>query len=229
MLSDSYKIAVVEKAGYGFSEIVDIDRDIGTILSETREALSKAGVNGPYILCPHSMSGIEALYWAQMYPDEVSAIIGLDMAVPDAYQDYEINMPMLRLTSFAARAGITRWIPDIEESDAIKFGTLTEEEKELYRAIFYRRTATKTMINEVEHIKENAIKVKEKPMPEVPMLMFSSNGEGTGWDEDTWRNFQVEFTKKADNATLVNLNCPHYVHNYEYIKIADDIEEFLDN
>lgn len=33
------------------------------------------------------MSGIEALHWTQMYPDEVMTIIGLDMAVPESYED----------------------------------------------------------------------------------------------------------------------------------------------
>ena len=108
LLSENHKIVVIEKAGYGFSEIVDINRDIDTILSETRDALSKSGIDGPYILCPHSMSGIEALYWAQEYPDEVSAIIGLDMAVPDSYEDYDINIPMLKLSAIGAKLGITR-------------------------------------------------------------------------------------------------------------------------
>ena len=161
LLSDKHRIVVVEKTGYGFSDVVDVDRDIDTILYETRKALSKAGVSGPYILMPHSMSGIEALYWAQMYPDEVEAIVGLDMAVPQAYEEYNLNMPMIRLSSFAANVGITRWIPGIEESDAIKYGTLTEAEKELYKAVFYRRTATKTMLNEIQEIKTNASKVKE--------------------------------------------------------------------
>ena len=59
-------------------------------------------------------------------------------------------MPFIKLSSWATHKGITRWIPNIAESDAIKYGTLTEEEKVLYRAIFYRRTATKAMLNEAK-------------------------------------------------------------------------------
>ena len=70
-LSDNYKIVVVEKFGYGFSDVVDKERSIDSILEDTRTALAKAGIEGPYVLCPHSMSGIEALYWAQQYPEEV--------------------------------------------------------------------------------------------------------------------------------------------------------------
>ena len=102
-LSDNYKIVVVEKFGYGFSDIVNKDRSIDSILEDTRTALVKADIEGPYVLCPHSMSGIEALYWAGQYPEEVEAIIGLDMAVPKAYEDYRINMPMLKISKFAAR------------------------------------------------------------------------------------------------------------------------------
>lgn len=121
LLTDDYQIAVVEKAGYGFSEVNgEISRDIETILSETRQALQLAGIDGPYILCPHSMSGIEALYWAQEYPEEVTAIIGLDMAVPAAYEDYNLNMPLVKLASYGARIGITRLLPGLDESDALR-------------------------------------------------------------------------------------------------------------
>ena len=131
-LSDDYRIVVVEKFGYGFSDVVDKERGIASILEDTRTALAKADVQGPYVLCPHSMSGIEALYWAQQYPEEVEAIVGLDMAVPGAYEDYKINMPMLKLSQFAARAGITRFLPGVAESDAIRYGTLSNTEKEIY-------------------------------------------------------------------------------------------------
>lgn len=117
LLSSEYKIAVVEKFGYGFSDIVDEKRDIDTILSETRMALDKAGIKGPYVLCPHSLSGLEALYWAQKYPDEVEAIVGLDMAVPTYYDEMDISIPMTKLGHYAAVWGITRWIPSLAESE----------------------------------------------------------------------------------------------------------------
>lgn len=229
LLNDKYKIAVVEKAGYGFSDIVDVERDIDTILSETREALSKAEISGPFILCPHSMSGIEALYWAQKYPDEVMAIIGIDMAIPESYDDYNINMPLIKLSAFAANVGVTRWIPSIAESDAVNYGTLTDEEKELYKVIFYRRTATKTMLNEVEEIKTSASKVKEKGVPNTPILMFSSNGQGTGWDENAWRTLQNNYIERAENGEIICLDCSHYVHDIEYEKIANKTEMFIMN
>lgn len=191
LLSNEYKIAVVEKFGYGFSDVVDEQRDIDTMLSETRMALEKAGIEGPYVLCPHSMSGLEALYWAQKYPEEVEA-------------------------------------PSLAESDAIKVGTLSEEEKEIYRAVFYQRTATVTMIDEVKAVKDNAKTVKENGVPQVPMLLFISNGSGgTGFTEETWRRIPKEYIAGCDNASYIELDCPHYVHDYEYEKISEEIRNLL--
>lgn len=228
LLSNEYKIAVVEKFGYGFSDVVDEQRDIDTMLNETRMALEKAGIEGPYVLCPHSMSGLEALYWAQKYPEEVEAIIGLDMAVPAYYDEMHISIPITKLGQYGAALEITRWIPGLAESDAIKAGTLSEEEKEIYRAVFYQRTATVTMIDEVKAVKDNAKTVKENGVPQVPMLLFISNGSGgTGFTEEMWRRIPKEYIAGCDNASYIELDCPHYVHDYEYEKISEEIRNLL--
>ena len=227
LLSNKYRIVVVEKFGYGFSDVVDKKRGIESILADTRAALKAAGIEAPYILCPHSMSGIEALYWAQQYPEEVLAIIGLDMAVPKAYQDYSINMTMLKLSQFASAIGITRLLPGVSDSDAIINGTLSDKEKEIYRAVFYNRTATITMLNEVKSIKENASKVESDNIPQIPMLLFVSNGDGTGWDKEIWRSYQREYIANITNSKMIELDCPHYVHDYEYKAISESIIAFL--
>jgi len=228
LLRDEYKIVVVEKFGYGFSDIVDKSREIDSILEDTRTALANAGLTAPYVLCPHSMSGLEALYWVQKYPDEVSAIIGLDMAVPKYYDNMNINIPLMRVASAAASIGVTRFIPGISDSDAVKYGTLSDEEKEIYKAVFYSRTATITMINEAKYVKENAEKVNDMGVPQLPILLFISDGSGgTGFDKETWRKIPIECISQVANGKYVELACPHYVHNYEYNLISENIKAFL--
>lgn len=228
LLSGQYQIAVVEKFGYGFSDVVDKSRDIDSILEDTRAALKEAGLTAPYVLCPHSMSGLEALYWAQKYPDEVSAIIGLDMAVPEYYDSMSINMPLLRIAGWAANLGVTRFIPGISNSDAVKYGTLTDKEKEIYKAVFYSRTATVTMINETEWVKENAQKVNDMGVPQLPMLLFISDGSGgTGFDEETWRKIPIEYISQVEGGKYIELDCPHYIQDYEYKAISESIISFL--
>ena len=104
LLVDDSKIVVVERAGYGWSDISDdVSRDIGTVLSETREALRQADILPPYILVPHSLSGIEAVYWAQTHPSEVKAIIGLDVGIADYYVSANFR---LGLVNFLGKIGI---------------------------------------------------------------------------------------------------------------------------
>lgn len=228
LLSDEYQIVVIEKFGYGFSDIVDKNRDIDSMLEDTRTALTAAGLDAPYVLCPHSMSGLEALYWAQKYPDEVTAIIGLDMAVPQYYDNMKINVPLMRAASLAAGMGITRLIPRLAESDAISHGTLSDHEKEIYKAVFYNRTATTTMINETESVKENAEKVTLMEVPQLPMLLFISNGSGgTGFDKETWRRIAIDYISQVNDGKYIELDCPHYVHDYEYETISESIIAFL--
>lgn len=229
LLSDNYQIAVVEKFGYGFSDVVDKNRDIDSILEDTRAALAAAGLAAPYVLCPHSMSGLEALYWAQKYPGEVSGIIGLDMALPEYYENMNINIPLMRLAGWAANIGVTRFIPGLSDSAAVKYGTLSEKEKEIYKAVFYSRTATVTMINEAEQVKKNAETVSRMGVPQLPMLLFISDGSGgTGFDKDAWRKIPIKYISQIDGGEYIELNCPHYVHDYEYKAISESIIAFLE-
>lgn len=81
-LSKDYKVVVLEYFGYSGSDITTDERTNQKIVQEIREALHKLNVTPPYILMPHSMSGLYSLYYAHNYPAEVSGIIGLDMSLP---------------------------------------------------------------------------------------------------------------------------------------------------
>jgi len=82
LLVEDYRIAVVEPFGFGYSDITDVPRDIDVVIAEMREALYYLGETGPFILIPHSMGGLDALRWAQRYPEEVAGIVGINMAHP---------------------------------------------------------------------------------------------------------------------------------------------------
>ena len=39
---------------------------------------------------------------------------------------------------------------------------------------------------------------------DVPVLVFSSDGQGTGWREDAWSDFQRNFIADSPNGRLVD-------------------------
>ncbi len=87
-LLDDFRIIVIEKFGYGYSELYECPCDIDSVVSYQKQALEMIGEKPPYILLPHSMSGIEAIRWKQIYPDDIKAMIGLDMATPLTYMEW---------------------------------------------------------------------------------------------------------------------------------------------
>ena len=105
-LSKKYKIVVVERAGYGYSEDSNQSRDVMEVLSETRQALSQANVTGPFIILSHSMASLESLAWQEKYPDEVKALVGLDWALPASYEDLKDNQPLLTAPISHSKQGL---------------------------------------------------------------------------------------------------------------------------
>ena len=110
-LSKQYKIVVVERAGYGYSEDTSKSRDVSEVLSETRQALAKAHVSGPYIILSHSMASLETLLWQEKYPSEVKAIIGLDWARPESYSHLKMHPQILRMARWGSQLGLLRYLP----------------------------------------------------------------------------------------------------------------------
>ncbi len=98
---DAFNVIVIEGFGYGYSDLGVTDRTVENITSEIHEVLAKLGVHSPVILAGHSIGGLYTHYYANAYPGEVAAIIGID--------------PMTAQTS------------SLEVSDASTvFGTLTD-------------------------------------------------------------------------------------------------------
>lgn len=228
LLSDDYKIVVLEKFGYGYSDIIDGERTFDTILRQDREALAKAGISGPYMLCPHSMSGLEAILWAQHYPEEVEAIIGLDMSVPQGYAYDELKTTddhSLNLLWLLRESGILR----LALADSSLPETYSADDKKIYRALACRNAGNETVDNEKLRIAGAIDMISSRPTPDVPMLLFVSDGsDGTGMDTETWRNHQREYASDLTNVTIIELDCGHMIHHFESERIGSEMRAFIE-
>ena len=227
-LSDDYRIVVVEKFGYGFSDLVDGERDMDTILRQDREALEKCGIEAPYVLCPHSFSGYEATRWAQEYPDEVEAIVGLDMCTPHCMdvnklkENETVKAFQLGLGKFIKATGIVRLF-DYNES-----GTLTKEESAIYKEIACHKNMNPTELNEGDTEKTIALNDERNaaPLPTVPVMMYVSNESSN--DEYRIGGMQAMVDASSDGK-LIKLDCGHYVHHFESERISRDMKELIEN
>ncbi|WP_049475107.1 alpha/beta fold hydrolase [Streptococcus parasanguinis] len=225
-LSKKYKVVVVERAGYGFSEDSDRSRDVMEVLSETRQALAQAHVSGPYVIISHSMASLESLAWQEKYPNEVKALIGLDWALPASYEDLKDNQALLTVAYWSSKIGLLRYFP---ESFYIKNPILTETERQQYKLLAYKQLMSQAMLHESRLAKENAKKVPSSINPKIPALLLVSNGEGTTFSQSEWQRYAERFASDQSNVQVDYMDAPHDLYHYQSDAIVSRIKEFLEN
>ena len=212
-LSSDYRIAVVERSGYGYSEISGAPRDIATAVDESRSLLAAAGEKGPYILMAHSISGLEALYWAQEYPDEIKAIIGLDMSVPQADIPYSpIVRPLLKTAAFLGLQRIAFLYP-------VDYVGLTDDEMQQAKYLTYKNAFNADVAAEMSQTQQSIQAIRLDALRRLPILDFVSD------DEQSQKEHKA-FSKTAQ-VESVQLNTGHYVHHFESGQIAAKSLAFL--
>ena len=223
-LSKKYKIVIVERAGYGYSEDCNQSRNVMEVLSETRQALSQANISGPFIILSHSMASLESLAWQEKYPDEVKALIGLDWALPASYEDLKGNQALLTVAYWSSKIGLLRYFP---ESFYIKNPTLTETERQQYKLLAYKQLMSQAMLHESRLAKENAKKVPSSINPKIPALLLVSNGEGTTFSQSEWQRYAEKFSSDQSNVQVIYMDAPHELYHYQSHEIVSQIEDFL--
>lgn len=223
-LSKQYKIVVVERAGYGYSEDTSKSRDVSEVLSETRQALAKAHVSGPYIILSHSMASLETLLWQAKYPSEIQAVIGLDWALPESYSQLRMHPQILRMARLGSQLGLLRYIPS---RLYVPNENLSSSDRRLYQRIAYRQILSQAMLNESLSVKGNAKKVDAKINSQIPTLLLVSNGEGTSFSKEEWRNYATRFAKDQKNIELTFYDAPHYLYHYRTKEVVAKIEDFI--
>ena len=220
-LLNNFRVIVIEKYGYGYSDIYDSPCDIDTLVSIQRQALVELGEKGPYILTPHSMSGLEAIRWKQKFPNEVSAIIGIDMATPLSFSVWkeEDIKKTVRLMKILRGLRLASFLSSVSNL------CLTEEEFEQHKLLKKRNTFNICCINEAREVLNNAKVVGEDGNIECPILLFSSNGKD---QEIDWVLNQQKFSEIM-GAKLISYDCEHYIHHFKSDEMSEEIFRFVNS
>ncbi len=219
-LADEYQVAVIEKFGYGYSDVSGLPRDVATLVEEDRKALKAAGIEAPYVLMPHSMSALEAIYWADTYPKEVERIIGLDMAVPDSY--VKSNMTGITFMKIMTYFGMHR----IPAFCYVNQDGLSGGEYEQNKLLVYRNSLNTDVYEECKMVLNNAKTVGKLPVPDVPILMFTTNlAQASGYEG--WVKAQEDFAEHAKNCVQIKLDGSHNLHYYKSDYIVEEIKKFM--
>ena len=166
-VSDTTRVCAYDRAGMGWSEMGPDPRDAKQISSELHALLSKAGIDGPYVLVGHSFGGMYMQTYAARYPDEVAGVALVDSSTeldqfsprPQARESYQPQkqrsavVPQLAQlgVSLLARLGVVRLLskldpapPELPQKQREQIDALTPSTRQVstYAGEFFAPTQT---------------------------------------------------------------------------------------
>ena len=234
-LSKNNKVVIVEPFGYGWSDITPEERTIENEVEEIHMALQAANLSGPYILMPHSISGLHSIYYANTYPNEVSGIIGIDCTLPKMveYFDEEYPQKMPLVTGQLSSIGVMRVLTLLAPNNFISDNTINFYSKEnltMQKRIASWKSSNKNVVDEMNHIKDSISETYDMTFHDnLPVLLFSSDDSDLPPREDKKTNlsFNETYITNPDIQKAISLNGPHYLHWTCKDEMCSYIEHFL--
>ena len=205
-------VVFVDRAGYGLSDDTNNEMTLEYIVEDYRKALKNSGVEGPYILMPHSIGGVYATYWCSQYPEEIEAVVFIDgtQLSANTYDGEEIEKSTWVDCVLSRLAGLGFGRYFLRDSFYYYPDNYSDAEQYLGDALSIAMMGSVATLSEGDHKVENAQKAFDTIVTnEVPKLYICASW---GYEEREdlveyikWMNRQIERNnlgeKKNDNPS----------------------------
>jgi pimeloyl-ACP methyl ester carboxylesterase len=227
-LSKDYKVVIIEYFGYGFSDETKEERSNENIVNEIRSVLKQLKISGPYILMPHSISGVYAMHYAINYPTEVEAIIGIDESVPNQTKinkDANMSPYLMLLNTLGIVRDITYLLPSTDDG-MNKNNYYTAEQVKMKKIATAWNSLNISVTNEYNMVNTNTKELYDMKYPkDLPVISFISK-DSVDTDSE-WLPLHEEMISNSDMQKIETLNGEHYLHWTNADKIAEMTKEFI--
>ena len=227
-LAQKFPVLIPSRFGYGYSDLTDVPRDVDSIVEEYREMLAALEVPAPVVLCAHSMGFLEALRWAQKYPEEVRALVGLDPATPEVYQTFDLKRSQESLEKLHSP----------EWKRRLNFRLMASSLLSRYPAGLRRKLAPAARrnfaclpwVNESRALTDNVRTVAQAGAPaHIPTLFLLSNGKSTPLPCEEWRKHALSYLEHFEYRQYELFDLPHDLYYYSPHDLAEVILEFWEH
>lgn len=225
LLAQRFTVVCVEYLGVGHSDTTPVPRTNENLTHELRTALAKAGFSPPYLLMPHSASGITSEYYATQHPEEVSAILMLD-TTSSAEASARVPAFSYRLATVPQVTGINRILNRFVVSRLLrKTHGYTDQEIRDYR-IFMHRVLNDTVIDQNIRFPDNVHEVLHLAFPDtIPVHKLVPTGTLKRMGEE----YQLDHMRRlGPNATHQVIEGSHFVHHTGAEAILEATVNLLD-
>lgn len=222
--TEDNRIVIVDRAGYGLSDDTKNSQILESVVNDYRTVLKNAGIEGPYILLPHSIGGAYATYWVSQYPEEIEGVIFIDGTRLSEKTDLsEGDVTLNRIAIVANKMGVVRLAKAVLLKSVIPGMNYSDEQRKYSEALNLHNTFNYATVYEEEHSNEicNTAykKIKQNDVPKV----YISAGLGFQTKEEVdemlaWDKKECEFVgKKQPKVSEV-------MYDMELIKKVRDTE-----
>jgi pimeloyl-ACP methyl ester carboxylesterase len=226
----AYDVLVVEGFGYGYSDMSARPRTVQNITAELHDALAKLGAPKPYILVGHSIAGFYTLAYAHRYPQEVSAVVGIDTTVPAAKAGSggTSGLPIHALGAALAASGSVRAAFTLSPALAEPKGSAyTADERAQIRAMSIWNFGNAAVSDETNRTGSNATALRGVTYPDrLPVLDFLSTDSVA--TIPNWVRLHEDQLRNVQHHEIVVLDGGHYLHWTQSEAMAARIIAFLD-
>lgn len=227
-LRDQYNFVLVEPLGYGLSDGAVTERSVKNYCEELHSLLDFID-RSKCTLIAHSIGGLNALNYANMYPDEVQGFIGIDASVPrqgdmdnatskpeNVYKLYKIMRPLLY------DSGINRVLCELSfEQTAAQIPTLKGEDLQKAKALYCMEGVNDTLMDEMRMLGTNFKTCHDMKFPEsVPVLYVLAKSNCDMMPE--WEGLHKELVTNPESKVVV-IEGEHYLHFTSLQKLVSEI------
>jgi pimeloyl-ACP methyl ester carboxylesterase len=204
-------------------------RTVQNITVELHDVLTKLAAPRPYILVGHSIAGFYTLSYADRYPDEVSAVVGIDPTVPTAKAGHggTSGLPLNALGSVLRLTGLVRaaytLAPGLAEPDGNAY---TPDQRAQIRAMAIRNFGNPAVSDEINRTGSNASALHGVGYPDgLPVLDFLATDSVATIPD--WVRTHEDQLSNVRHHEIVVLDGDHYLHWTQSKAMADQITAFL--
>ncbi|MFF2812655.1 alpha/beta fold hydrolase [Streptomyces sp. NPDC058000] len=169
---------VYDRGGTGYSDPLPLPRTAAAVAAELRELLRAQHIAAPYVLVPHSLGGLYAHRFAQLYPQDVAGLVWLDAL----HRDWDDFMPPA-----ASLAAVEQMAPDREQLERMRPALrkmnaelLADHPEHMRQALIDAKASdewTHAGIAERTKLAELATELRAGPdLPDVPVIALTAVG-----------------------------------------------------
>jgi pimeloyl-ACP methyl ester carboxylesterase len=225
LLAQRFTVVCIEYLGVGHSDTTPVPRTNENITRELRAALAQAGFSPPYLLMPHSASGITSEYYATQHPEEVSSIVMLD-TTSSAEEPARVPPFVYRLAKVPQVTGANRILNRFVVPRLLrKKRGYTDREIRDYRT-FMNRGFNDTVIDQNIRFPDNVHHVMQLEFPDtIPVLKLVPNGTLKRMGGDYQRD---HMRRLGPNATHQVVEGSHFAYHTSAERILEATVRLLD-